>query len=216
MQRLNMAIIIAGLIIVVTVISFFATSYGDRPPVKPSITPTPNNVTQEDITLILDNVPDVRQSTDYTDGPSALQAILSYWGIDKGEYELTVSCLTDEANGTEPMNIVNASKGAGLLSYLKTNLTMAELNDSIERLIPVIVTLNDSGLHERYMVVIGLDDENVFLEDPAILGSRTVIPYEEFTNRWRYSGEDNQTYLRPGIFIVGESPAKYSKYVTAV
>jgi predicted double-glycine peptidase len=61
------------------------------------------------------------------------------------------------------------------------------------------------------MVVIGLDNETVFFEDPAMLGTRGTIPREEFISRWHdYAGNPpftaNSTSLsHPGIFIRGTS-----------
>ena len=41
----------------------------------------------------------------------------------------------------------------------------------------------------HYMVVIGLDADNIYFEDPAMLGTRGMIPRQEFLSRWHdYEG----------------------------
>jgi len=42
-------------------------------------------------------------------------------------------------------------------------------------------------------VVIGMDEENIYVEDPAILGSRGYIPLQEFLERWHEQYLINQT-----------------------
>ena len=39
-------------------------------------------------------------------------------------------------------------------------------------------------MNGHYMVVIGIDNQNVYFEDPAILGSRGYITDQEFLDRW--------------------------------
>ena len=42
----------------------------------------------------------------------------------------------------------------------------------------------------HWVIVIGMDDEKVYFEDPAILGSRGWLPQAEFLARWHdYQGE---------------------------
>jgi len=66
------------------------------------------------------------------------------------------------------------------------------------------------------MILLGADEENLYFEDPALLGSRGVIPRAEFVERWHdYEGEppldpsDRKT-IRLAIFIRGENPASDS------
>lgn len=46
------------------------------------------------------NLPDVRQATDYTCGPSALQSVLMFYGEDLREGELAEKADSDPDKGT--------------------------------------------------------------------------------------------------------------------
>jgi hypothetical protein len=54
---------------------------------------------------ILAGVPDVRQSTDYSCGAVALQAVLAYWGISEREDRLIARLHSTPQQGTHPDDI---------------------------------------------------------------------------------------------------------------
>ena len=179
---------------------------------------------------ILNTVPDVRQSTPYTCGASSLQAVLNYWGTDQREDELVALLGVTPEEGTSPENIVEVARQFNYSAELRENLTLADLETSIAAGVPVIIAAqayagNDSIPYTQdwedghYMVVIGVDSENVYLEDPAILGSRGVIPRLEFLTRWHdatgTSPDDlpAQKFQHPGIFINDTIPASHPSFV---
>ncbi len=161
-------------------------------------------------------VPDTRQSVDYSCGASALQAVLMYYGEEYMESSL-MEMLGTTNNGTMPKDIVRVAQELGYNAELKENLTIEDLERSIKDKVPVIVDgqawrdgedLNrpwgnvwESG---HYMVAIGTDKKNVYLEDPSLLGSKGVIPREEFMERWH--DYDDKKYYQMGIFITGKKP----------
>ena len=59
---------------------------------------------------LLSTVPDVRQSTPYSCGAAALQAVLNYYGVYKRERALMDMLKTSEGMGTSPDNIVRVAK----------------------------------------------------------------------------------------------------------
>lgn len=63
------------------------------------------------VTLL--NLPDVRQSTPYTCGPSSLQAILKYYGVDIREDKLAELSRTTPDGGSTPTNLLQAAKILG-------------------------------------------------------------------------------------------------------
>jgi predicted double-glycine peptidase len=179
---------------------------------------------------ILNTVPDVRQSTPFSSGAASLQAVLNYWGTDQREDELVPLLGTTPEEGTLPENIVEVAHQFNYSAELRENLTLADLETSIAAGVPVIIAAqayagNDSIPYTQdwkdghYMVVIGVDSENVYLEDPAILGSRGVIPRLEFLTRWHdatgISPDDPsaQKYQHPGIFINDTIPAQHPPYL---
>ncbi|MGD0081257.1 MAG: C39 family peptidase [Methanoregula sp.] len=180
---------------------------------------------------LLDQVPDVRQSQSYSCGAASLQAVFSYWGIDQREGMLIQELNTTEATGTPPESIVRVARAHGLEADLRTNLTLTDLEQSLAGKVPVIIACQawrDPGEANRswddtwedghYMVVIGMDSSNVYFEDPAMLGTRGVIPRQEFLSRWHdYEGDapfsKNSTVLNhAGIFIRGKEPAAYPEF----
>jgi hypothetical protein len=180
---------------------------------------------------LLSQVPDVRQSTSYSCGAASLQAVFSYWGIDQREGVLIQELNTTETSGTPPESIVRVARAHGLEADLRTNLTLGDLEQSLAGKVPVIIACqawrdpaganrswDDTWEDGHYMVVIGMDKSNVYFEDPAMLGTRGVIPRQEFLSRWHdYEGDapfsKNSTVLyHAGIFIRGKEPAAYPEF----
>ena len=187
-------------------------------------------------TIILSSVPDVRQSQDYSCGAAALQAVLNYWGTDSREGELIDLMNTTPESGTTPEAIVTAASSFGYQVTMKENLTLKDLKESISSKVPVIIAAqawngeyvngtwvsiptdwSSQWADGHYMVVIGVDSRNVYLEDPAMLGTRGVIPADEFLERWHDSSGDTKSapeiiYNHLGIFIKGNNPVSYPAY----
>jgi predicted double-glycine peptidase len=163
-------------------------------------------------------VPDTRQCTTYSCGAAALQAVLMYWGIEYVESDLMARLNTDPQNGTNPRDIVRVAQEEGLQAELRENVTLDDLQKSVEDGCPVIIDCQawrdgddlsrpwkevwDSG---HYMVVIGMDDRNIYFEDPSLLGSRGFISRQEFEDRWH--DVDEKKYVHGAIFIRGDKPA---------
>jgi predicted double-glycine peptidase len=174
---------------------------------------------------LLNGVPDVRQSTNYSCGAAALQALLSYWGIDKREQDLMQSLGTTPAEGTSPEAIVRVASEIGCQASLKENLDLKDIGDSLRRHIPVICAIQawtdnrpagfswDKDWEDgHYVIVIGLDSRSVYVEDPSLLGTRGIIPRAEFVARWHdYRGVPpydplDRAYVRLGVFVAGSNP----------
>lgn len=162
-------------------------------------------------------VPDVRQSTTWSCGPSALQAVMMYWGREILESDLMRMCHTT-SDGTSPDDVVRVAREQGFDAQLRDGLTVDDLKASVNAGVPVIVECQawrdgadlqrpwkdiwDSG---HFMVVIGVDERNVYFEDPSLLGSRGVIPRAEFEERWH--DVDDRPHVHTGIFVQGSKPA---------
>jgi len=137
---------------------------------------------------------------------------------------------TSEAEGTSPEAIVRVARELGCEADFKENLDLKDIEESVRRRIPVIcaiqawVDIRTDGFSwvktwedGHYVIVIGLDARFVYVEDPSLLGTRGVIPKEEFVARWHdYRGEppydpSDRPYIRLGIFVFGpktdEKPA---------
>ncbi|NTV81380.1 MAG: hypothetical protein HGA24_08160 [Candidatus Aminicenantes bacterium] len=175
----------------------------------------------------LASVPDVRQSTGYTCGAAALQAVLAYWGTSEREDRLAARLRSTPETGTHPLDIVRVAGEFGLSAELHEGLALADLEAALAAGTTVIVDLQawrdrtevpwtetwDDG---HYMVLLGMDLENLYFEDPSLLGARGVIPRDEFLDRWHdYEGESpfdatDRAYVRMAMFIRGDRPARVS------
>ncbi len=169
-------------------------------------------------------VPDVRQSTGYTCGAAALQAVLAYWGIDEREDRLAARLRSTPEQGTHPDDIVRGARELGLTADLREGLVLADLERALAEGTSVIVDLQawrdladvpwaETWEDGHYMVLLGADAANLYFEDPSLLGSRGVVPRAEFVERWHdYEGQapldpSDRKYVRMAIFLRGPRPA---------
>ena len=64
----------------------------------------------------------------------------------------------------------------------------------------------------HYSVVIGVDDENVYLEDPSLAGEIGFIPRPEFLTRWHDVDREGNELERFGIAVMGGTPTQELQY----
>jgi len=161
-------------------------------------------------------VPDVRQSTDYTCGASALQAVLAYYGIGVREDHLSSEMAATPRDGVPPEAIVRAARAHGLTADMRENMTVDDLGAALLERRPVIVELQawadpprtdwdndwDDG---HYAVVIAIEGDQLIFEDPSVLGSRSVLPRYEFEKRW-HDSDSGRRHIRTGIVFGGKAP----------
>ncbi|MFB3765976.1 MAG: C39 family peptidase [Methanotrichaceae archaeon] len=114
------------LCIIIALLSL-ANVHGEAPITTPNATP------------LFSELPDVRQGTEYSCGAAALQPVLSYWGRDIGEEDLIKLLNTDPKSGTYPEDIVRVAREMGLQAEMKENLTLDDINFSVNVGIPVMV-----------------------------------------------------------------------------
>jgi len=179
--------------------------------------------------LALFSMPDTRQSTEYSCGAAAMQAVLGYWGRDIGEEDVREMLNTNEVSGTYPDDIIRVAKALGLKAEYKENMSMADLENYVAEGIPVVVDCQawrsvsqyneswaDTWNNGHWLVVIGIDENNVTLEDPYILGDRGIMSREEFAARWHnvrgLDETDTGKQIHMGIAIRGERPYSTSGF----
>ena len=179
--------------------------------------------------LALFSMPDTRQSTEYSCGAAAMQAVLGYRGRDIGEEDVREMLNTNEVSGTYPDDIIRVAKALGLQAEYKENMSMADLENYVAEGIPVIVDCqawrsvsqyNESWANTwnngHWLVVIGIDENNVTMEDPYILGDRGFMSREEFLARWHnvrgLDETDTGKQIHMGIAIRGERPYSTSGF----
>jgi predicted double-glycine peptidase len=165
--------------------------------------------------------PEVRQSTNYTCGVSALQAVLYYYGVSYNEHELEVLIGTTYYGGTTPVQIINFCRSLGFLVNVRSQMTIKQLETDIDQKIPIIVvfqawdenpTVNyhDIWVDGHYSVVIGYNTEYLFFEDPSIIGKGKILK-KSFLKRWHDIDIFGHKYVRFGITIYGKK-IKYNSH----
>lgn len=179
--------------------------------------------------VMLSGVPDVHQAEYYSCGASSFQAVMNYYGLDSFESDLRTRLNTTPAHGTYPWDMVRVARELGFTAEWRENLTLADLETSLRSGVPVIIdgqrfknqnkTWEDTWNTGHYMVVFGIDNQNVYLEDPAMLGFRLALPREEFISLWHdYECElpvppDAHKYYHLGVFIHGTPRTVTNTYV---
>lgn len=162
-------------------------------------------------------VPDVRQSTGYTCGAAALQAVLAYYGISAREDRLSTQMGATPSDGIPPEAIVRTARAYGMTAELRENLTVEQLAMEVRSGRPVIVELQawadpprsdwetdwDDG---HYAVVIGIEGNELVFEDPSVLGSRVQLSRPEFEARW-HDVDFGQRHVHAAILLRGRVPA---------
>src|SRR5689334_1693993 len=138
-----------------------------------------------------------RQITDYSCGASALRAVLSYWGSEVDEADLMALLHTNSEVGTYPEGIAKGARSLGFDAEVVENLTVDELERLTVDGYPVIA-LAQVWLSERdagralekiwdnghYIVVIGVDQDHVYFQDPFIHMSKAFVPRRTFEAHW--------------------------------
>lgn len=125
-------------------------------------------------------------------GPASLKMVLAYYGVEKAEAELAKLCGTDPNLGTNDIGIKKAAEGLGLNAETYNNSTFGDIQKWLDKKVPVIVNWFTRGRVDydvaevpdgHLSVVVGLDNENIYLQDPEIGGLRT-IDRDDFMKVW--------------------------------
>jgi predicted double-glycine peptidase len=140
-------------------------------------------------------------------GPASLKIILDYYGIQKSEQELSILCETDPELGTSDIGIKKAAESLGFKVMIQNKSSFEDIEDYLEKGIPVMVNWFTRGRSDydestvcdgHYSVVSGLDEDNVYLQDPEI-GCERVINKEDFLTVWfDFTGK----YIDPEELII--------------
>jgi predicted double-glycine peptidase len=144
----------------------------------------------------------VRQATEYTCGPAALQSVLAYFGkARQGEKALARQARANYVWGTTELDLRRVALRHGLKVRMQYDLSLPELKRRVRSGLPVIVGLqawpnnprrfkpenSDDG---HYAVVIGFDRWRVWFMDPsASLGRRGWLKTGDFLKRWHWPDE---------------------------
>jgi predicted double-glycine peptidase len=169
-----------------------------------------------------------RQVTEYSCGACALQAVLSYWGTHVDEQELMKLLHTTSEEGTYPEDIVRGARALGFEAEAKSDLTL----DDVERFTvsgsPMLAvaqvwrseskspgTVQDEWDNGHWIVILGVDKDYVYFQDPYARMGKAFIPRQAFEAHWhQVMGGDlkrNPQLNHLGIQIRGKQPERRSR-----
>ena len=125
-------------------------------------------------------------------GPASLKMVLSYYGVEKTEKELAELCGTNSDLGTSAEGLKRAAEQLGFTVEVKNNSTFDDIQQWLDKNIPVIVNwftrgridYADSEIPDGHLsVVVGLDDQDIYLQDPETGGLRRIAR-DDFMKVW--------------------------------
>lgn len=147
-------------------------------------------------------------------GPATLKIVLDYYGVHKSEKELAELTGAVKGIGVDDKAIENAAKSLGFKVEIKNEATFEDIETWLKKSVPVIVDWFTKGRSDygdsevadgHYSVVIGLDENFVYLQDPEIGGVRK-IDRDDFMRVWfDFEGK----YLKSDELVVRQIIATY-------
>lgn len=147
-------------------------------------------------------------------GPASLKIILDYYGTVRSERELEKLTGTTKGMGTDDKGIARAAELLGFKTVIKNESDFSDIEEWLNKGVPVIVDWFTRGREDypasemadgHYSVVVGLDDNLIYLQDPEIGGLREIAR-DNFKKVWfDFSGE----YIKADELIVRQLIAIY-------
>ena len=147
-------------------------------------------------------------------GPASLKIVLEYYGINKSEDELAKIAGHKKSLGIDDKGIKKVAEKLGLKVIIKNNSSFVDIERWLKKGVPVIVNWFTRGRNDypesetadgHYSVVMGLDDEFIYLQDPE-LGAMRKINRDDFMRVWfDFKGE----FLKPNELIIRQIIAIY-------
>jgi uncharacterized protein len=165
-----------------------------------------------------------RQITEYSCGASAMQAVLSYWGRDVDEEALMKLMGTNDEVGTYPEEMVRGARALGFEAELREKTTLDDLEKFTADGRPVIALAQvwrsqkdtpDLATDEwdcgHYIVVIGVDKDYVYFQDPYIRMGKGFVPRATFLEHWHQimgggKAAKSPKLMQVAIFISTDRP----------
>lgn len=147
-------------------------------------------------------------------GPASLKIVLDYYGLNKSEKELAELTGLVPGLGINDKSIAKAAESLGFNVEIKNKSSFEDIEEWLKKGVPVIVDWFTRGRQDygdsemadgHYSVVIGLDNEYIYLQDPEIGGERK-IDREDFMRVWfDFTGH----YLKPRELVIRQLIAIY-------
>jgi len=147
-------------------------------------------------------------------GPASLKIVLDFYEINKSEKELADLIGVVPGVGADDESIKKSAEALGFKAEIKNNSGFEDIEKWLDIGVPVIVDWFTRGRNDysesetadgHYSVVIGLDEEFIYLQDPEIGGIRK-FEREKFLAVWfDFKGK----YIKPEELIIRQIIAIY-------
>ncbi len=147
-------------------------------------------------------------------GPASLKIVFDYYGLEKSEQELAQLAEVVNGIGAGDRDLVHVAETLGFKTFVKNESDFSDIEMWLAKGVPVIVDWFTRGRTEyplaemadgHYSVVVGLDDEKIYLQDPEIGGLREIAR-NDFMKVWfDFAGE----YIKAEELILRQMIAVY-------
>jgi len=133
-------------------------------------------------------IPFHKQETWYYCGPTVMQMVFSYFGIQIKQKNIAQLLDTNASSqGTLCGQIESVAYNTNLRCHAKKNASYESIQEYVCQDMPVIVNYFDTNTQRgHYAVVVSCSDENITLNDPTY-GKDYVMSKEHFVRYWHCS-----------------------------
>lgn len=125
-------------------------------------------------------------------GAAALKIVFDYYGVEKTEQELADLCGIKGQLGVGSEGLKKVAESFGFNVEIKNETKYSDIENYLQKGIPVIVDWFSRGRNDysesevadgHYSVVTGIDEENIYLQDPEI-GKVRKMSRDDFYRVW--------------------------------
>ena len=130
-------------------------------------------------------IPYYKQETEWTCGAASMRMVLESFGIKRSEKQLIKLLKTNKVVGTWEFELPKLAERYKLDYVVERNGTVDDLREFVKEGFVIIVCyyiIQEREAH--YAVLINIDDENVYLNDPWF-GANHILQREYFEKVWK-------------------------------
>lgn len=153
-----------------------------------------------------------KQELDFSCGAASLMSVLNYWKVCNGKESSLYKDLEITAKyGVKPEKLAEVAIKHNLFAEIREQQTLDDLSVALRQGYTVILALQswteknpvswiDDWDDGHYVVLVGMDEENIFIMDP-IIDTYGYIPKDEFMERWHDTNDEETPLYQLAIYI---------------
>ncbi len=151
-------------------------------------------------------IPYHKQEKTYYCGPAVLQMVFEYFGFIKTQNYFAGYLETNKKIGTEDVNMIKTALSHGFYCYVNNNSTFFEIENFIDRGLPVIVRFlvpefgideETNSIYEHFAIIKGYNRRKFIFNDPTYIGGgkNYKISKNKFLKKWYSNQEKNHNWI---------------------